>query len=180
MATRAYMRVPRTEPRRRVMAGGLRLGHTFQFLRSLWAVDHGLQSLSKRMRQSVGLTGPQRLVVRVLGSLPELGAGELAEILHLHPSTLTGILHRLERAGVVTRTVAPDDRRRAVLRLTPAGRALDRPSSGTVEAAVRRALRRADRTAVRTTVQVLSQVARALDVQPAAAPARTRRPRSAS
>jgi DNA-binding MarR family transcriptional regulator len=128
-------------------------------MRWLWAVDHGLQSLSKRMRTTVGVTGPQRLVVRMLGQSPGLSAGELATVLHLHRSTLTGVLRRLERLGIVARATSSGDRRRAVLRLTTAGRALDRERTGTVESAVRAALQRVSPDAVVATVEVLSKVA---------------------
>ena len=139
---------------------GARLrNETLRFMRWLWAVDHGLQSLSKRMRTTLGVTGPQRLVVRMLGQSPGLSAGELATLLHLHRSTLTGVLRRLERLRIVSRTTSPDDRRRVLLRLTAAGRALDRERTGTVESAVRGALQRVSPTAVATTVGVLSKVA---------------------
>jgi DNA-binding MarR family transcriptional regulator len=39
------------------------------------------------------------------------------------PSTLTGVLDRLERRGLVTRTPNPHDRRSILVELTPAGRA---------------------------------------------------------
>ena len=68
-------------------------------MRLLWAVDHGLQRRSKRMAATLGVTGPQRLVIRIVGRFPGISAGRLASILHLHPSTLTGILRRLERGG---------------------------------------------------------------------------------
>jgi hypothetical protein len=38
---------------------------TLAFMRLLWAIDHGLRSVSKRMHSSIGLTGPQRLVLRI-------------------------------------------------------------------------------------------------------------------
>lgn len=129
-------------------------------MQCLWAVDHGLQSLSKRMWKQIGLTGPQRLVIRILGSRPGLSAGELAAVLHVHPSTLTGILQRLEALRLVRRAVARTDRRRVVLQLTAAGRALARPMPGTVEWALRRVLRRdANRAAVTATVRLLTAVA---------------------
>ena len=36
-----------------------------QFMQLLWAVVHGLERLSKRMTGDIGVTGPQRLVLRV-------------------------------------------------------------------------------------------------------------------
>jgi MarR family transcriptional regulator, organic hydroperoxide resistance regulator len=109
-------------------------------MRLLWAIDHRLQRRSKRMAAALGVTGPQRLVVRIVGRFPGISAGQLAGTLHLHPSTLTGILRRLERKGLLTRRHDPRDARRAVLGLSPAGRRLDREASGTIESVMKAAL----------------------------------------
>ena len=44
-----------------------RLGRVLEFMRVLWAVDHALQSTSKWMEVRLGVTGPQRLVIRMIG-----------------------------------------------------------------------------------------------------------------
>ena len=106
----------------------------------LWELYHHLHSTSKRMQARFGVTGPQRFAIRVLGLAPGLSAGELARTLHLHPSTLTGVLRRLEERGILRRTAHPRDGRRAVLRLTSHGRSKDGFRSGTVEHAVVAAL----------------------------------------
>lgn len=111
-------------------------------MRLLWGMAHALDRASKRMSQHIGVTGPQRLVLRVVGLFPGLSAGDLAHILHVHPSTLTGILQRLVAQRLLERTAARTDRRRAELRLTPKGVRINQVSEGTVEAAVKRALRR--------------------------------------
>src|SRR5438045_978930 len=114
------------------------LGAVLDFMRLLWAVDHALQSASKRMESTYGVTGPQRLVVRIVGRFPGIAAGRVAEILHVHPSTLTGILKRLETRGLLQRRTDPRDGRRALFMLTPKGRKLDTVRTGIVEQAVRR------------------------------------------
>ncbi len=118
------------------------LGAVLDFMRMLWALDHALQSASKRMEANFGLTGPQRLVVRIVGRFPGVAAGRVAEILHVHPSTLTGILQRLEGRGVLQRRPDPRDARRALFVLTAKGRKLDTVRTGTVEQAVRRVVSR--------------------------------------
>ncbi len=138
------------------------LGRVLDFMRLIWALDHGLQSLSKRMQRRLGVTGPQRVALRVLGRRPGVSAGELAAILRLHPSTLTGILQRLEVHGLVRRTSDPRDRRRARLALTPKGRALDVPSAGTVEAAVGQVLDGIPASRLRGAERLLTAVAEAL------------------
>jgi trehalose 6-phosphate phosphatase len=142
------------------------LGETLEFMPLLWAIDHGLQRRSQRMAATLGLTGPQRLVVRMLGRYPGISAGQLAQVLHLHPSTLTGILRRLERRGWLTRRRHPRDGRRAVLGLSEAGRRIDVEASGTIEARMRSALRtlppakvRAARTVLHALAAVLEDVA---------------------
>jgi len=120
--------------------GADQLGPVLEFMKQLWAVDHGLQSVSKRMETRFGITGPQRLVVRIVGRFPGISAGALAEVLHVHPSTLTGVLRRLETRGMLLRRGDPRDARRALFGLTARGRKMDTLRTGTVEQAVRRVL----------------------------------------
>ena len=112
-------------------------------MRLMWSVDHELQRVSKRMMTRIGLTAPQRLAVRLIGQYPGLTLGTLAQLLHLHPGTVTGIVRRLERGRLVTRTRNEADTRRVHLTLTPAGQRVNRRRKGTVEAAVRRGLEHA-------------------------------------
>lgn len=118
----------------------VRLGKVLDFMRLLWSVDHGLQSLSKRMDARLGVTGPQRLVIRIVGRFPDISPGEVADILKVHKSTLTGVLQRLEERGLIERKASPEDRRRSLVRLTSAGQKVNAVRSGTVEAALRRAM----------------------------------------
>jgi DNA-binding MarR family transcriptional regulator len=72
----------------------------------LGSVAHGLEKTSKRMAGDFGITGPQRLALRVVGLFPGVSAGELAAILRVHPSTLTGVLQRWQRrVGCVVSTI---------------------------------------------------------------------------
>ncbi|HVV81847.1 MAG TPA: MarR family winged helix-turn-helix transcriptional regulator [Kofleriaceae bacterium] len=115
-----------------------RLGPGLDFLRRMWQLDHALARLSGRMERTLGVTAPQRLVLRCVGKFPGLGAGDLADLLHLDPSTISSALLRLGRRGLLERRRDPSDRRRVVLRLTAAGLAIDRPITGTAEHAVER------------------------------------------
>jgi MarR family transcriptional regulator, organic hydroperoxide resistance regulator len=138
------------------------LGETLQFMQRLWDLVHALEVRSRRMARTLGVTGPQRLVIRLLGRTPGTTAGEVAEILGLHPSTLTGILRRLEKLGMIERKIDPEDRRRVRFRLTARGRRVDRERKGTAEAAARRALGRADAATIDRTVRMLELLTREL------------------
>jgi MarR family transcriptional regulator, organic hydroperoxide resistance regulator len=133
---------------------------TLRFMRVLWLLDHALSRRSKIMGSQLGITGPQRLVLRVIGRHPGISPGTIAKTLHVDKSTLTGVLQRLERRGMIVRKADPSDGRRAVLELTRRGRTLNESNSGTVEARVARALRRvsvAQRRAAEKLLVVLAQ-----------------------
>jgi DNA-binding MarR family transcriptional regulator len=140
------------------------LDPVLDFMRVLWSVQHGLQRMSKYMENSLGVTGPQRVVLRIVARYPDISAGELAHILRLHPSTLTGILQRLVARGLLARQVDPADNRRVRLRLKAAGRTRIRRRSGTVEQAVTEAISRAGRSNVRAAREVLAALAERLDL----------------
>ena len=142
---------------------GLPVGDAIDFLRLIWAVDHALQRRSKAMSATLGITGPQRLVIRIIGRFPSIHARQLADILHLHPSSLTALLKRLERRNLVRRWPDERDRRRWLLGLTRQGQALNRDTPGTIEAAVRRVLKTTTRDNIDGTRAVLSKLARELD-----------------
>ena len=142
---------------------GFQLDPVLDFMRLLWSIEHGLQRMSKRMETELGITGPQRLVLRVVGRFPDLSAGELAHIVRLHPSTITGILHRLVERGLLERRRDPGDSRRACLRLKPAALPYTRTAAGTVEKAVTLALRKAGASNVRNARKVLTSVANGLN-----------------
>jgi DNA-binding MarR family transcriptional regulator len=130
-------------------------GETLQFMQRLWTLTHALEVRSKKMAKTLGVTGPQRLVIRLLGQTPGLGARDIAQTLGLHPSTLTGVLARLEKQGMLRREVDGSDRRRAKFELTAAGKRIDKERKGTVEAAVRRALARVNPTVIANTTALL-------------------------
>ena len=116
-------------------------GSPLRLLRLLWQVHHGLQSASKRMERDLGVTGPQRLVVRLLSESPGMTAGALADLLHLDPGTMSGIVQRLLRDRLVRRAADPHDRRRFLLALTPQGQRVASRREGTVEERVTLAVR---------------------------------------
>jgi DNA-binding MarR family transcriptional regulator len=134
-----------------------------KLLRVLWALDHALNAKSKKMGATLGVTGPQRTVLRLVALTPGISSGELAELLHLHPSTLTGVLERLVRRGLLERKRDPFDARRALLRVTAAGQRLLQHRKGTIEEVVRMALQKESKTSVRTAMEVLQRITSALD-----------------
>jgi DNA-binding MarR family transcriptional regulator len=138
------------------------LGPVLDFLRLLWSFDHALHQSSKRMVSSLGITGPQRLVIRIVGRFPGITFGQLAEIMKVHPSTLTGIVKRLQNNRLISRRSDPRDGRRAFLGLTTTGRKLDLNREENLEAAVMQAMSELSGDQLEAAQQVLEKVTLAL------------------
>lgn len=152
-------RSARAEPLRRAeLSSTPELGEALDFLRLIWAVDHGLHRASKRTETELGVTGPQRLVLRIVGRFPGIPAGHLARLLHVHPSTLTGVLQRLEQHGLLRRRADPRDARRSLMGLTDKGRRLDAQAEDTEEAAIRAVLKRTPPEKLKAAREVLESI----------------------
>lgn len=76
---------------------------------------------SKKLVQQHGVTGPQMVVLRKLTEAAPLAVGELARQSNLSQATVTDILARLERRGLVSRMRSDTDKRRVLVTITPEG-----------------------------------------------------------
>jgi DNA-binding MarR family transcriptional regulator len=90
----------------------------------------------------LGLAEIEVLALQQLMRAGELTPSELGDLLQLSSGGVTALTRRLERAGYVARRAHPRDRRRALLRVTPAmrGRAAEvwAPLSADIDAIVAR------------------------------------------
>jgi len=114
-----------------------------EVMADLWALTHALESRSKWMKRVYGVSGPQFLLVRLLGMNHGCSPSEAARLLSLHAGTVTHLVAGLEALGMVRRSDDRRDGRRVELTLTERGRRLTRINAGTVQRAVERALDRA-------------------------------------
>lgn len=76
--------------------------------------------------EPLGLTYPQYLVLLVLWEHDKQTVGEIGERLLLESNTLTPLLQRMEREGLIVRTKGMPDTRQTIIGLTPEGRSLKR------------------------------------------------------
>ena len=76
---------------------------------------------SRRLAEEHGLTGPQLATLQATASLGESSTGALARAVHLSGPTVTGILDRLTKRGLVDRNRNGQDRRSVTVRLTSDG-----------------------------------------------------------
>jgi len=80
--------------------------------------------ITKELAKRADLTGPQLTVVKLLEQVGDLSLSELSDKIRAQNSTVTGIIDRMEREGLVTRERSKEDRRVVHIRLTPKGHTL--------------------------------------------------------
>ena len=100
---------------------------------SYYLITRTSQVVAAALRKELDVAGAGEVRVAYLGALmvlwrqDDLKSGELGRSAGLEPSTMTGLLDRMERDGMVMRAADPDDRRAQRIRLTEKGRQLHDP-----------------------------------------------------
>ena len=92
-----------------------------------------LSEQSRRIEYETNLTGPQLWVVKMLEETSPMKVSELARRMYLNPTTMVGLLDRLESRNLVTRTRSEKDRRVVHINLTDQGRELVKNSPEVVQ-----------------------------------------------
>ncbi len=97
-------------------------GHLMQ--RSLRRIIRAIDLFSHRLVQEHGITAPQLTCLVALVESGDTTLSELSRLMLLSPSTMVGILDRLEARGLIARLRSSVDRRQVRLTITDSGRAL--------------------------------------------------------
>jgi DNA-binding MarR family transcriptional regulator len=77
--------------------------------------------ITKELARRADLTGPQLTVLKMLEGVGDLSLSDLSERIRAQNSTVTGIIDRMEREGLVVRARSTEDRRVIKIRLTERG-----------------------------------------------------------
>ena len=80
--------------------------------------------MHKPFLDPIGLTFPQYLVMLELYTETPRTVGDLGSALGMDTGTITPLLKRLQASGMVSRMRDPEDERRVIVDLTPAGLAI--------------------------------------------------------
>ena len=87
----------------------------------------------KKQLQQYNVTPIQYALLKCLWDEDEQAPSQLAQRLYLDSSTVTGIMSRLEEKALIVREYSKTDRRRIIVCLTDAGRALQKPIEALIE-----------------------------------------------
>jgi DNA-binding MarR family transcriptional regulator len=93
-------------------------------LRSLRRILRGIALYNKHLASLYDVTGPQLVCLRYLSLLGPTTPSRLAAATSLSKATITGIVDRLERRGLVSRDRSVTDKRKVNLQLTEKGKEL--------------------------------------------------------
>lgn len=96
------------------------MSHIEEVLIALRRVIRATDLHSKRLAKTTGLTAPQILLLQAIRDKGQLNIGELASEVSLSQATVTTILDRLERRGLVYRERSQHDKRKVHAHLTGA------------------------------------------------------------
>ncbi len=94
---------------------------TYNVLIAIRKIIQSIAMNSRSLVKRVGLTGPQLMVLQEVAYAGEVSVGEVAKAISLSQGTVTGILERMEKKGLVTRRRSNFDRRRVLVQTTTAG-----------------------------------------------------------
>ena len=106
-----------------------------------------------------GITATQLNVIKMLAEIGDLSLSRLSSVIGANNSTVTGIVDRMERDGLVKREHSDDDRRVWMIRLTERGRKMARDIDIAPWDALREAVMQLDEKERERLLSILSKVA---------------------
>jgi DNA-binding MarR family transcriptional regulator len=95
--------------------------HARQVLDAIRHIVQALRESSRAAEKRAGLSGAQLFVLHTLEESPGLSRNQLAERTRTHQSSVSAVVARLTREGLIARDTARSDARRAVLSLSSRG-----------------------------------------------------------
>jgi len=131
------------------------LPESLRLLSLLWSLTAALDRTSRAMDAIVGVTGPQRFLLRFIGLEPGITCDQLAAFVALEAADLRNSLEQLVAKGLLITQSEPSR-----YYLTGSGAAINASMNGTVEEAVSKAIDQAllsERTAFRRMLERILQ-----------------------
>src|SRR5690349_21643921 len=133
---------------------------TTRIVTALRALAQVLRTGAGEATRRTGLSSAQLFVLTKLGDAPAPSLNALARRVHAHQSSVSVVVDRLVRQGLVHRIPDPADRRRKMIELTPKGRALLRRAPATVQSALVQAIASLPEAGRRTLATGLERIVR--------------------
>ncbi len=120
---------------------------------------------SRRLTEAIGLTGPQLAVLREAARSGPISISALARAVYLSQPTVTGILDRLAKRGLVERVRNVHDRRAVNISVTEQGRALLDRAPSLLQDRFHRELAKLEPWEQTMTLSILQRIAGMMDAE---------------
>lgn len=91
----------------------------------LYSASRLLTQAYRPMLDKLGITYPQYLVLMILWEYGDVSVSTITARLLLETNTVTPLLKRMEKNGLIKRKVSDDDGRQKIISLTSKGKALE-------------------------------------------------------
>ncbi|MFW6155605.1 MAG: MarR family winged helix-turn-helix transcriptional regulator [Planctomycetota bacterium] len=143
-----------------------------RILRAMRRIIRAVDMHSRKVNDHFGVTTPQMICLNSLVRLGSVTLTDLARDVDLNPSTVNGIVDRLERKGYVRRHRGTADRRRVFLELLPAGREVVRSPRSLLQDHLAQALSELPELERMAIVLSLERVVSLMEAQPLQGPPR--------
>ena len=137
-----------------------------EILQSLRQISRALDIGSRQLNAGYEITSPQLVCLHSLAEPGEHTATSLSKRVHLSPSTIVGIIDRLEQKSLVVRNRDTRDRRVVYVSVTPKGRKLVSSVPGPLQknlAAGLRGLTREQRAAIAQSLKTIANLMNAVE-----------------
>ena len=139
-----------------------------EIMQSLRRIIKTLQDYSHEVSGQFGITGPQLWALKIIRENGGLSLGDLSQRMYVHPSTISGLMDRLEKKGYVIRDRSQEDRRVVQVELTPRGNRLAKKAPNPIQGRMIYGLRRVKKEElqrIRDSVQTLVDIMEAQTVK---------------
>src|SRR5581483_5115626 len=129
-------------------------------LDAIRGIVQALRISTRRAERELGVSGAQLFVLHTLAERPAASLNDLAARTFTHQSSVSVVVDRLVRRGLVSRTRSPEDGRRVMLAVTPRGQALLRSAPEIAQLRLIRALHDLPERDCRALARILGSVVR--------------------
>ncbi|MDT8318641.1 MAG: MarR family transcriptional regulator [bacterium] len=145
--------------------------HDLKILQSLRRIIRAVDIHSRKLSHDYKITGPQLITLLTIAEKGPLPLASIAKEIHLSPSTLVGIVDRLEEKGYVSRERSTRDRRQVNISSTEEGMDFVKKSPSPLQETLAEALNKLSINEQETISQSLQRIvelmeAKGLDASP--------------
>lgn len=134
-----------------------------EILQSIRRIIRAVEMYSKKLSSCHKITGPQLVCLLTIREHAPITASRIAKNVHLSPSTVVGVLDRLEEKELISRERDHEDRRRVYVKLTDTGHALAKQAPSPLQDRLTQALNGLSHLELSTIALALEKIATLMD-----------------